>query len=145
MTVICWDGKTLAADKQMTNGMTRMTVTKLYRANGCLVGITGCPSAGMETLQWFRDGAKPADYPPANRSDSGGASLVVVSRDLQVVKYEKSPYAYAIDGKFCAFGCADESAMVAMDLGASAVRAVELASKYNTGCGNGVDMLEFES
>ncbi len=144
MTVICWDGRTLAADKQMTNGMTRMTVTKLYRANGCLIGICGDASAGMETLQWFRDGAKPADYPAGNRAE-GGASLIVVRADKLVMKYEKSPFPFAVEGKFCAFGCADESAMVAMEMGASAVRAVELASKYNTGCGNGVDALEFES
>ena len=38
---------------------------------------------------------------------------------------------------------ADESAMVAMELGATSAKAVELASKYNTGCGFGVDTLEF--
>lgn len=143
MTVICWDGHTLAADKQATSGMLRITVTKICRANGCLVGFCGDASAGRETLQWFCDGAKPADYPAGNRGE-GGASLIVIHPDKRVMKYERSPHPFRVEGKFCAFGCGDESAMVAMDMGASAVRAVELVSKYNTGCGNGVDALEFE-
>lgn len=140
MTVICWDGNTLAADKQMTNGLTKLTVTKIFRVFDRLVGICGDASSGMETLQWFKDGCIPENYPAKNREENGGASLIVVSRS-KVIKYEKSPFPFEVEGNFCAFGCGDEAAMVAMELGASASRAVELVSKYNSGCGNGIDVL----
>lgn len=142
MTVIAWDGKTLAADKQMTNGMTKLTVTKIFRVTGGLIGICGDASAGTETLQWFCDGAIPEDYPKGNREQDRGASLINVLTDGTVWKYEKSPYPFKVEGVCCAFGCGDEGAMIAMECGADARRAVEIVSKYNTGCGNGVDTLE---
>lgn len=145
MTVIAWDGHTLAADKQSTNGMTQLTVTKIHRHGGYLLAICGNASAGMETLQWFIDGAVPNAYPAGNRVPDQGASLIVIGRNAKVLKYESSPYPFEVEGEFCAFGCGDESAMVAMHCGKTAAEAVAIASIYNTGCGRGVDVLELET
>lgn len=142
MTVIAWDGKTLAADKLACFGATRGTVTKIFRSGNCLLAVAGNLSAGMELLQWFKAGAEPADYPPGNRVENQGASLIVVRPDRTVWKFESSPYAFRVEGDFCAFGCGDESALIAMECGKTAQEAVEIASKYNTGCGNGIDTLE---
>lgn len=142
MTVIAWDGKTLAADKQNTNGMTRTVVTKIHRVGDCLVAICGDASVGMEMLEWVRNGCNPENYPPHNRTPNEGSSVIVVKPDATVWKFENTPYPFKCEGRFLAFGCSDESALVAMDLGASAVKAVELASKYNNGCGMGIDSLE---
>jgi len=81
VTVIAFDGTTLAADKCMTNGMTRLSVTKIFKVYECLVGVCGDASAGMETLDWYRRGAVAADYPAINRQGSDGASLIVCRPD----------------------------------------------------------------
>lgn len=143
MTVIAWDGRTLAADKQMTSGMTKLATKKLHRHGDFLLAFCGDASAGLETLQWFIDGAVASAYPPGNRVDGQGASLIAIGHDGKVLKYEKSPYPFEVEGKFCAFGCGDESAMVAMHCGKTAAEAVAITSIYNTGCGCGVDTLDF--
>ena len=144
MTVIAWDGKTLAADKLACFGATRGTVTKIFRSGSCLLAVAGNLSAGMEMIEWFKAGAVPADYPPGNRTENSGASLIVVRSDRTVWKFESSPAPFRVEGDFCAFGCGDESALIAMECGKSAREAVELTSKYNTGCGNGTDALALE-
>lgn len=144
MTVIAWDGRTLAADKLCTFGPTKGTVTKIFRHGDCLVGIAGNLSVGMETLEWFKAGAVPADYPAANRvdrSEGGGASLFVIRPDGTAWKYESTPVPWKFDSAFCAVGSGDESALVAMHCGKSAREAVEIVCRFNTGCGNGVDIL----
>lgn len=142
MTVIAFDGKTLAADKLACFGNTKGTVTKIFRVFDCLVGTCGTLPIGMELLEWFRAGSEPKDYPVANRDGEKGASLIVVRPGGIVWKYESSPVPFRVEGKFCAFGCGDESALIAMELGCDARRAVELVIKYNIVCGNGIDTLE---
>lgn len=141
MTVIAWDGNTLAADKLMQNGGTKKTTTKIFKINGHLLGVCGNFSVGMELVDWWSNGAKPDAYPASNRCLDDGATLIVIGADKKVMVFESSPYPFGIDSDFCAFGCGDAPAMAAMECGADARRAVEVASKYDTGCGNGVDWL----
>lgn len=95
-------------------------------------------------IEWFKAGAVPTAYPPTNRTENQGASLIVVRNDRTVWKFESSPVPFRVEGDFCAFVCGDESALIAMDCGKSAREAVEITSRYNTGCGNGIDTLELE-
>lgn len=142
MTVIAWDGKTLAADRRMCVGNTIKSTTKIRRRGGELLAIAGNLSIGMELLAWYEEGAEPAKWPASNRDLDKGASLMVVRPDMTVWRYESTPYAFKIEGAFCAFGCGEESAMVAMACGLTAKDAVEMTARFNTGCGNGVDTLE---
>ena len=142
MTVIAWDGKTLAADKLICFGATNGTVTKIQRFGDCLVGLAGDFAIGTELLEWFKAGADPDNYPQSNRSFESGASLILIKPDKTVWKYENAPYPFKLEGDFFAFGSGDESALVAMEAGCDAKRAVEITCKYNTGCGNGVDTLK---
>ena len=71
MTVIVWDGKTLAADKRMTWSYTiSPQVTKISREvkGEVLVGLTGVSSVALEVLNWWRNGADVEKYPASNRS-----------------------------------------------------------------------------
>lgn len=145
MTVIAWDGKTLAADKLGSNGNTKTTVLKIYRHEGELLGVTGNMSIGMEMLAWYMAGAKAADYPASNKdADKAGCSLVVIGADGSVKKYESGPHAFRMFGQYLAFGCGDEAALVAMHCGKTAAEAVEIACMFNSGCGNGVDTLALQ-
>lgn len=142
MTVIAWDGKTLAADKMCLHGNTRSAVTKIFRVGKELVGISGCFPDGMELLEWFRDGAKASDFPSINRNHDRGAALLVIGVDGRPRKYEVGPIPFYFDGPHAAGGCGDEAALVAMACGRTAREAVELAIRFNSGCGLGVDALE---
>lgn len=141
MTVICFDGITLAADKLTTSGNSKGTVTKIFRVGATLVGISGDLSVGMEMVEWFRNGALPEHYPDSNRDPNEGAGLVVVRADHTIWEYTSSPVPFQMEGPFNAFGCGNESAMVAMACGLDARSAVEMVCQYNIACGNGIDTL----
>lgn len=144
MTVIAWDGKTLAADKRTTSGSLIGVTTKIFRVYGCLVAVTGNMSVGMEMVDWFRNGASRDDYPASNRNLTEGANLIVIGNDGLAREYCSGPHAYLNEGKFLAWGSGAACAMVAMECGRSAAEAVEIAGHYDTSCGNGVDQLTFE-
>lgn len=144
MTVIAWDGKTLAADKLACNGSTKSTTTKIFRHDDCLLAVTGNLSIGMEMVNWARSGYKPEEYPASNRNLNEGCSLIKIEPNGDVWKYESAPFPFKLEGRFLAFGSGDECAYVAMHCGATAAEAVAATSLFNTGCGNGIDTLEFE-
>lgn len=142
MTVVVWDGKTLAADRRATFGATVKSVCKLRRIDNNLAAVTGDLSIGMEMLDWYERGAIATDYPASNRNPDRGASLIVVRADGSVWRYESSPYPFRVLDEKTAFGSGEEAAMVALACGKTAVEAVELASRFNSGCGNGCDALD---
>ncbi len=141
MTVIAWDGFELAADKLMCAGATKKTTTKIFRHKDELLGVTGGLGAGLEVMAWYRAGAVPNDYPAINRKTDSESSLVVIRADGTAWRYECGPVPFQCEGPFCAWGSGDESALIAMTCGKTAREAVLLVSQFNTGCGNGVDVL----
>lgn len=141
MTIICYDGKTLAADKRaVTMGLPR-TVTKIHKIRGHLVGCAGDAAPGRELIAWFERGADPADV-PAFQCTSDHVGMLVITPDARILKYERGPYPidFTEEGVY-AFGSGRDYAMAAMALGCDARQAVELASRFDIDCGNGVDML----
>lgn len=141
MTVIAWDGETLAADKRACLGGLIRTTTKIFYVNGCLVGYAGDADAGEEMLQWFRDGAIPADFPPAQRDDDRWAGLLVVHPGKNLCKYERTPYPVKFPPQQFAIGSGRDFALAAMHCGKTAEEAVKVACVFDAGCGNGVDVL----
>ena len=91
-------------------------------------------------LAWYRNGAVPADFPAAQRTEEWAGLLVI--RKGEILKYERGPYPVRFEDKFFAVGCGRDFALAAMYLGHSARRAVEVAIALDSGCGNGVDVLE---
>lgn len=142
MTVIAWDGKTLAADKRATSGGgIARTVTKIHRHSDVLLGVTGSWDIAAEMREWFKAGAVPADFPPKARE--GDATLIVIRRD-RVETYNSGPYPMPIEAAYCAFGSGRDYAEAAMFLGRSAANGVMVASHFQTDCGNGVDTLTLD-
>jgi ATP-dependent protease HslVU (ClpYQ) peptidase subunit len=145
MTVIVWDGKTLAADKQATNSGLKMTVTKIKRINEDLFGVTGDFDLAQSTLKWFADGADPEKFPKHQETDDKWVGLVRITPDKRILKYERSPFPmdYTQMGKM-AWGSGRDYALAAMAMGADAVKAVEVACQFESTCGLGVDFLTHE-
>lgn len=140
MTVIAWDGRTLAADKRATSGGgIARTVTKIMRHGAQLLAITGEFDTGAEMRQWFIDGAVPADFPAKAREDK---STLIVVDSAGIRSYACGPHAMWIEQERCAWGGGRDFAEAAMWLGYSARKGVEAACNFQTDCGNGIDVLD---
>lgn len=143
MTVIAWDGKTLAADKLLVSNGRRMTVTKIEKYDGQLLAICGTWDTALEMLEWYKDPDRSTKtFPESARK--GEASLLVVCERGDLCLYDSGPVGTWIeDGKF-AMGSGRDCAMVAMSLDRSAGEAVGLTRLFRTDCGNGVDLLTLD-
>lgn len=144
MTVIAWDGTTMAADKRATLGTLIRTITKIFKINGCLVGCSGESSHCEDALQWFREGASPDKFPAHLRDKDAWGSMLVVKASGDILLYERSGNPTRYSPQNFAIGCGRDYAMAAMHLGYPSVRGVEVAVALDCGCGNGVDLLKFD-
>ena len=144
MTVIVWDGKTLAADKQATNAGLKRRVTKLRRIRGHLCAVSGDFDYAQELLHWFEAGADPATYPDCQKTNEW-VSLLVITPERRILKFERSPYPadFTEDGVY-AMGSGRDFAIAAVYLGFDAAKGVEVASVFESGCGMGCDTLSFD-
>ena len=142
MTVIAWDGRTLAADKRATSGGgIARTVTKIQRHGGCLIAITGCWDTAAEMREWFKAGADPDKFPVKAREDR--STLIVIDAD-GIRTWAIGPHPMTIEADRCCWGSGRDYAEAALFLGHDAVKAVEVACHFQTDCGNGIDALRLE-
>lgn len=144
MTVVCWDGKTLAADRRSVLGSTIYPVTKIWRIRGCLVGGAGDFERINEMAAWFAAGENPEKLPPFQRDNNDFASLLVIQPGGVIMRYDRGPIPFKIESRHYSIGSGREYAATAMHLGKTAKEAVEITSELDMTCGNGVDTLEFE-
>lgn len=139
MTVIAWDGRTLAADKLASiGGGIGRTVTKIQKFKGSLLAITGSWDVGVEIREWWKAGASPSEFPARAREDI--ATLIVIELE-SIRSYASGPYPLYIEAEQCAFGSGRDYAEAAMYLGKTAEEAVAVACHFQTDCGRGIDLL----
>jgi hypothetical protein len=141
MSVVIWDGTTLAADKRATNAGTTYRTTKIFRQGDTLVGITGHFGHGHAVLAWLARGRDPTTYPEAEPADR--CYCLVVHRDGRLERFEGSPYPLVVEERVHALGSARDFALMAVHLGYDARRAVELTCELSVDCGDGMDVLRF--
>lgn len=144
MTVIAYDGHTLAADKRSSYGGMICTVTKIHKVNGLLVGGAGDMSFVLAMVEWIRGGRIIPEFPVAQASNDNWQSVVVIELDGAISLYERTPFPIRYEQPHFAIGSGREYARAAMALGFDAVRAVETAMLLDVGCGNGIDTLALE-
>ena len=142
MTVVAWDGKTLAADRLSNGGGTCYTMTKVARLRGHLVGGAGCAADVRSYMRWFDEGAHPADFPAVARA--GNITLLVITPAGKVLSFESGPEPLEMEGDYYAIGSGGDFALAAMHLGHDAVTAVKTANFLSTTCGRGWDTLTLE-
>jgi ATP-dependent protease HslVU (ClpYQ) peptidase subunit len=143
MTVIAWDGRTLAADKRMSScGMAR-TITKIRKFGVALLGMTGNLDHAQELMHWFCEhNAEPQYFPESARKDE--ATLIVITKEFGIETYCSSPHPIRLEAKKAAFGSGRDYAEAAMYFDHTAYEAVLCAMNFETGCGNGIDCLELD-
>ena len=146
MSVIAWDGKTLAADKRLCSGTLIRTTTKIFRLGdiNALAAYAGDADSGEEVLAWFRAGHAPADFPPMQRDKDAWAPLLIVWRDGRMWKFERTPHPLKFPPQHFAMGSGRDFALAAMHLGKTAAEAVEVACVFDSAFGNGIYTLVHE-
>lgn len=142
MTVIVWDGKTLAADRQCTSCGHTFSVTKVFRVGAdMLVGFAGNGSRLGVYREWLERGAVPSQYPV--QIDNQSLHMLVILRDGRIHKYESSGYPIPVEESYHAMGSGRDYALAAVVLGFDSERAVAVASQLCEECGRGCDALTF--
>ena len=149
MSIVAWDGKTVAADKRACIADAAMATTKIWRmSDGVVVATTGDFSFGLSMVQWFmvqcfNDGSEKNDWPSFQSTDDW-ARIIIFEPDQQPYCYERQPVRQVIEDPFMAWGCGREFALGAMAMGATAREAVEVACRFNVYCGNGIDAFDLK-
>lgn len=141
MTVIAWDGKTLAADRRSTHCGYASTATKIHRVPGGIVGFSGGGAHSSALLEWFK-GGRQGEYPKAIDEEHGAGSTFITDAGVILAYAWHSQSPETIEDKFFARGAGRDYALAAMYLGHDARKAVEVACALEVSCGNGVDTLE---
>ena len=145
MTVIAWDGKTLAADKRCGTQYPRK-VTKIRRTrDGGLIGIAGWMDHGMALFEWFEAGADTAKLPECQKSESKSCELIVIKPNGTVWIIGDSGIPWQVENRCHAIGSGRDFAAAAMHLGYPASEAVEIACALTATCGDGIDTLTLEA
>lgn len=147
MSIVAWDGKSIATDRLATNSEMRMEAAKSRRlSSGIVLAWTGDISSGMAMAEWFErklsaNGEGVPAFPGCQGDKDRWARLIVASRE-GCFFYEQEPIEVPVLGKFMAWGSGRDYAMGAMAMGASAKEAVEVASRFCVSCGFGVDVYD---
>jgi ATP-dependent protease HslVU (ClpYQ) peptidase subunit len=145
MTVIAWDGKTLAADKRTNFGGLHATTTKVHRLpDGRLVGCSGNTAQIAEIVHWLGSGADADKMPTAQRDAKECVSALVILPGGAILQYENTPHPIRIENRMWAIGSGRDFAIAAMHLGKTAHQAAVLACELDCNCGNGIDTLTLE-
>jgi len=141
MTVIAWDGKTLAADRKACFGDTEYSTQKLWPlADGGALAFCGDLDCGMSMKRWYEEGADISKWPEFQKSERW-ALLIIALPGQPVIIYEKLPEAFSYLDPLQAWGSGREAALGAMAMGADAIKAVEIASLVVHNCGRGYDFV----
>jgi hypothetical protein len=141
MSILAYDGKLIAADRQGTINDTRGTMKKLVKVGNVVIGWVGTQTNGLIMMRWFLDGADPAKFPETN-DDPGTCSRLIVVSKKELILFEASPEPMKFLDKKQAFGSGMDLALGAMAMGANAKQAVQIACKYDIHCGMGIDWFE---
>lgn len=138
MTIIAWDGKTLAADRQMTNNDLRIQCSKIMRWRDYVIAWTGDNEQGLILSEWFKGGMAREKWPKFQEHEQNWTRLIYASKS-GCGFFERLPVAQEVIDPFVAFGSGRDFAMGAMAMGADARKAVEITQIYSCDCGFGVE------
>lgn len=139
MTTIAWDGRSLAGDRRISSGTVVYTSTKIRRtADGRLIGATGDYGVCIAMLDWLEEGGRR----PQCQDSERWASALEIMPDGTCWMHNRDTR-WRVEDAFAAIGSGRDYAMAVMALGHPAAKAVEVASRFDPGTGNGCDELAF--
>lgn len=138
MSVLVWDGTTLASDSHANNGNLAFPIEKLWLvSDGRIAGAVG-PLRGVATLREWSQAGMNSPFPLS----SDGAQLLVVSKEKGVERYSgrSTPHLHGLNK--LAIGEGAPWAYGALYMGATAEQAVAAAIEGCVHCnGQAVSMV----
>ena len=141
MTVVVWDGSTLATDVAATDGAAQWQTEKawvFYNELGkVILSGSGPLHSILEMRDWFKAGARSEDF-PAIQITHPCHFIMVNTNGLQ--RYEQHPVPINHGRNKCAFGEGRDFAYGALYMGATSEQAVEAANEHSVHCGLGVKL-----
>lgn len=139
MSTIAWDGYTLAADKQATSGNLKAKCSKMLSLNdGTVLATAGSLAEGYSLFDWYVEGADRDMYPGFQNDSERWTSLIVALPNGKCFEFEQAYHPLPVKGK-SAWGSGRSYALAAMEMGADAVKAVKVASKFDPSTGLGIE------
>lgn len=140
MSVVAWDGTTLAADRMANNQGLCYAANKVSRLDdGTLLAITGYQGSANAMIAWYVAGADPETFPKWQDDKDKWSRLIVVNTRGECFWYEQYPYPTPLLNPPMAWGAGQDFALGAMLAGTDARRAVEIANELCDSCGLGVE------
>jgi len=140
MSVLVWDGETLACDSDMNDGQVKVPFDKTWREGQRLCGVVGPIADCVKLRDWVRGGAIPDRYPTI----APDAYLVIVYPNGELTRFTATGIPIATFHKRIALGTGRDFAYGAMFMGASATDAVRAAIKYSASCSGEVKALKLK-
>lgn len=149
MTTIAWDGMTLAADRCSWSGVARRRVKKVFKLTAqdgrkFLVAFTGSEAFAMAVLGWMRgEREKPTPRDFLREDELGNQCALVIDENRRIWQLGSNLTYTQMREKVYAFGGGQDFAWGAIEAGATAKRAIEIAIKRSDMAGLGVDCVRF--
>ena len=144
MTTVAYDGKTLAADRRM-NGWE--VVGKIFPlGDGRYFSGAGAYDDIAEVAAWIAGGCKKSSKPDVSEDEKDDNSCYVIASP-EGLWWVSTPHLRQIksNNTIYATGTGAAYALGAMAMGASAKRAVEIASQFDPQTGSGVDVVNLRT
>jgi len=142
MTTIAWDGKHLAADRQVTwhnQKLGETTKAVKRKKDGALCATSGSTPMGEAFKKWFLAGEK--GKPPLMKIDGEIVSAVIIYPGPTLVHHSDVGRC-VVETDLFAMGSGEDYALGAMAAGKTAAEAVVIASRFNVNTNSNVDVLE---
>jgi ATP-dependent protease HslVU (ClpYQ) peptidase subunit len=130
MTIIAYRGGIMAADTCFTDGGIVTRGLKLHKKSGHIIGFCGEVAQALVFVDWFFNQKK---HRKPDLATETGWEAMVLNKD-GVTTWDRSLRPIPLEEEYYAIGSGGPGAMYAMDAGASAKKAVEIACKRDPYC-----------
>ena len=144
MTTIVYRSGVLASDSMCSDEEYGIKVhsQKLWKVEDCLVGTAKGSYAGLVFIEWFKGNL--ADDCMWDLDVGDDFEAIVIHPDKSVITYNR----YLVPEnhgkpKFFAIGSGSKCAYIALEMGASAERAVKESIKYDLWSGGEIQIITF--
>lgn len=140
MTTIAWDGKTLAADSQVSrHGNDVARTVKVQKIGRLLVGACGTTSLNQRFVGWLSGGMQ--GPPPSLAIGDSKGCVIAIMPNGAIVEWNGDHPPDMVRARFAAWGSGSDVALGAMAFGASAEQAVAAAATLDHATGGPITTL----
>lgn len=144
MTTVVWDGNQLACDKQFSLGFNKTfagSKPKYEIINNELIAWAGNIQEISQWKEWWKSGADVKEFP--NFED--GFSVLRINRNKELfIHNDINPYSIEMGKRKWALGSGEDFAIGAMEFGANAIEALEVAANLCNFTGQGMDVITYD-